>query len=110
MSKFRRLKECWQQEPQANDLIELMVPGDGFEPLTRGFSIHGQQAKTIIYRILYNFVSKFCFLWTRGLCGDRGDRCLDVAALNGVCGGVSVIEARVRQMLLEQDFLKEADS
>jgi len=34
--------------------------------------IHRQQAKTITYRILSNFVSKFCFRLTRGFCGDRG--------------------------------------
>ncbi len=66
-----------------------MVPGDGFEPPTRGFSIHGQQAKTMIYRILSNFVSKFRFRWTRGFDVGCGRRCLDVVALTGVCERVA---------------------
>ena len=77
------------------------MPGDGFEPPTRGFSIHGQQAKTITYRILSNFVSKFRFRWTRGFSLGLGDRCLGVAALTGVCGGVSVKEFRLRGMIGE---------
>ena len=81
-----------------------MVPEDGFEPPTRGFSIHGQQAKTMTYRILSNFVSKSCFRWTRGFCGDRGDRCLDVAASNGVYERVVVKRSRVREMLMKWDF------
>ncbi len=81
------------------------MPGDGFEPPTRGFSIHGQQAKTMAYRILSNFVSKFYLRRTRGFSLGLGDRCLGVAALTGVCGGVSVIEARVRQMLMEWNVL-----
>ena len=69
--------------------MDKMVPGDGFEPPTRGFSIHGQQAKTMTYRILSNFVSTFPFRGTRGLCGDRGDRYVDVVALIGVAVGVT---------------------
>ena len=82
-----------------------MVPGDGFEPPTRGFSIHGQQAKTTTYRNLSNFVSKFCFFWTRGLCGDRGDRCLDFAAFSGVSERFATQEALVREMLSDEDIL-----
>ena len=81
------------------------MPGDGFEPPTRGFSIHGQQTKTMTYRILSNFVSNFCFRWTRGFCGDRGDRCLDVAASNGVYERVVVKRSRVREMLMKWDLL-----
>ena len=72
------------------------MPGDGFEPPTRGFSIHGQQAKTMIYQILSNFVSKFRFRWTRGFSVKSGDRCLDVAASNGVSERVAVKESRVQ--------------
>ena len=66
------------------------MPRAGIEPATRGFSIHGQQAKTMTYRILSNFVSKFCFCWIRGFSGDRGDRCLDLVALNGVSERVAI--------------------
>ena len=47
-----------------------MVPRDGFEPPTRGFSIYGQNAKTMTYRILSNFA----FRWTQGFSVNRGDR------------------------------------
>jgi hypothetical protein len=81
------------------------VPGDGFEPPTRGFSIHGQQAKTMTYLILSNFVSKFCFCRTRGFCGNRGDRCLVAVAFTGAFEPVATQEPRVREMLSDAKFL-----
>ena len=81
------------------------MPGDGFEPPTRGFSIHGQQAKTMAYRILSNFVSKFRFLWTRGFRADCGDRCLVAVAFTGDFEWFAGKKKQVREMLMKWDLL-----
>ena len=57
------------------------------------------------YRILSNFVSNFAFRWTRGFGVNRGDRCLDVAASNGVCERVAMKGSRVREMMMEWNIL-----